>query len=74
VSEVARSPARAKRWTRLQYERLVDNTLEVYRDPEANPDSPYGWHYGSAVTLSAGDHVRPLSVPHGEIHVADLLP
>jgi Uma2 family endonuclease len=53
---------------------LVDNILEVYRDPEANPDSPYGWHYGSTVTLSAGDHVRPLSVPNAEIPVADLLP
>jgi len=53
---------------------LVDNILEVYRDPEANPDSPYGWHYGSTVTLSAGDHVRPLSVPNAEIRVADLLP
>jgi Uma2 family endonuclease len=53
---------------------LVDNTLEVYRDPEANPDSPYGWHYRSALTLSAGDRVRPLSVPNAEIRVADLLP
>ena len=53
---------------------LVNNTLEVYRDPESNPDSPYGWHYGSALTLSAGDRVRPLSVPNAEILVADLLP
>jgi len=53
---------------------LVDNTLEVYRGPEAHPDSLYGWHYGSAVTLSVGDHVKPLSVPNAEIRVADLLP
>jgi Uma2 family endonuclease len=53
---------------------LVDNTLEVYRDPQANPVSPYGWRYGSALTLSAGDRVRPLSVQHAEIRVADLLP
>ena len=53
---------------------LVDNTLEVYRDPRANPDSPYGWHYGSVLTLSASDRVRPLSVPNAEIRVADLLP
>ena len=51
---------------------LVDNILE--RDPEANPDSPYGWRYGSVLTLSAGDRVRPLAVPNVEIRVADLLP
>jgi Uma2 family endonuclease len=53
---------------------LPDRMLEVYRDPETNPDSPYRWHYGSALTLSAGDRVRPLSVPNAEILVADLLP
>ena len=53
---------------------LVDNTLEVYRGPEANPDSPYGWRYGSVLTLNAGDRVRPLAVPNAEILVADLLP
>jgi Uma2 family endonuclease len=53
---------------------LVDNTLEVYRDPQANRDSPHGWRYGSALTLSAGDRVRPNSAPTGEILVADLLP
>jgi hypothetical protein len=46
----------------------------VYRDPEADPDSPYGWRYGSALTLRASDRVRPLSVPNAEILVADLLP
>lgn len=53
---------------------LVDNILEVYGGPEADPNSPYGWRYGSVLTLSAGDRVRPLSVPNAEIRVADLLP
>ena len=53
---------------------LIDKTLEVYRDPETNPDSPYGWHYGSARTLSADDRVRPLSAKNAEIPVADLFP
>jgi Uma2 family endonuclease len=53
---------------------LVDNVLEVYRDPEANLDSPYGWRYGSALTLRPGDRVRPLSAPNAEILIADLLP
>ena len=53
---------------------LADNALEVYRDPETDPGSPYGWRYGSALALSADDRVRPLSVPNAEILVADLLP
>jgi Uma2 family endonuclease len=53
---------------------LVDQVLEVHRNPEAHGDSPYGWHYGSAMILRAGDTVRPLSAPNAEILVADLLP
>jgi Uma2 family endonuclease len=53
---------------------LIDHVLEVYRDPEVNPDSPYGWRYGSALTLRAGDRVSPLSAPSAEVLVADLLP
>jgi len=53
---------------------LVDNVLEVYRLPEADPDSPYGWRYQSAVTLRTGDRVSPLSAPSAVILVADLLP
>jgi Uma2 family endonuclease len=53
---------------------LVDSVLEVYREPEATPDSAHGWRYGSALTLRTGDRVRPLSVPNAEILVADLLP
>ena len=53
---------------------LADHVLEVYREPEAHPASPHGWRYGSVVTLSARDRVRPLAVPNAEIHVADLLP
>ena len=26
---------------------LVDNVLEVYRDPERDPGAPYGWRYRS---------------------------
>jgi Uma2 family endonuclease len=71
-----------KRWTRLARAGvadywivdLVDQVLEVYRVLDTAPDSPYGWRYGSAVTLRPGDRVRPLSAPHAEIPVADLLP
>ena len=34
---------------------LVDHVLEVYRDPEAAPASPYGWRYASRdVTTRCG--------------------
>jgi Uma2 family endonuclease len=53
---------------------LVDHVLEVYQVPDADPHSPYGWHYRFTVTLRPGDRVRPLSAPNAEILVADLLP
>jgi Uma2 family endonuclease len=52
---------------------LVDNVLEVYRGPQASPDAPYGWHYGSTTTLRRGDAVAPLALPHRSIPVSDLL-
>jgi len=52
---------------------LVDNVLEVYRDPVADPDRPYGWRYGSALTLRAGDLVAPLAAPATPVAAADLL-
>jgi len=48
--------------------------LEVYRLPEADPDSPYGWRYQSAATLRTGGRVSPVSAPTAVILVADLLP
>ena len=53
---------------------LLDNVLEVYRDPVADPDSSYGWRYGSALTLRAGDRVTPLAAPATPVAAADLLP
>jgi Uma2 family endonuclease len=53
---------------------LVDRVLEVYRSPGADVEAPYGWRYASALTLGHRDRVRPLSAPHAEIPVADLLP
>ncbi len=52
---------------------LVDNVLEVYRDPRADPDAHHGWHYGSAMTLRGGDVVTPLARPNRTIPVSDLL-
>ena len=53
---------------------LVDNVLEVYRDPVADTAWPHGWRYVSAVTLRTGDAVAPLASPGRPIAVGDLLP
>ena len=53
---------------------LVDHVLEVYRHPEIEAAAPYGWRYATALTLGHRDRVRPLSAPHAEMLVADLLP
>jgi Uma2 family endonuclease len=53
---------------------LVDHLLEIYRDPEAAPASPYGWRYASVTTLRRGDVVTPLAAPRSRVAVADLLP
>ena len=53
---------------------LVDQVLEVYRDPVATPASPYVWHYASVTTLRGGDVVTPLAAPRSRVPVADLLP
>ncbi len=52
---------------------LVDSVLEVYREPQADPDAPYGWRYGSTTTLRRGDTVTPLTLLHWNIPVSDLL-
>ncbi len=53
---------------------IVDRVLEVYRQPAADPDAPFGWRYGMPQTLSAGAVIVPLAAPHAQIAVTDLLP
>lgn len=53
---------------------LVDGTLEVYRDPAADPSTAHGWGYRSATTLRAGDEVTPVAAAGAPIPVAELLP
>jgi Uma2 family endonuclease len=53
---------------------LVDNVLEVYRDPRADPAALHGWRYGSTAILRAGDVVVPLALSDRTIPVSDLLP
>jgi Uma2 family endonuclease len=52
---------------------LVDRVLEVYRQPVADPASPFGWRYASLRVLQASARVTPLATPTAVL-VADLLP
>ena len=53
---------------------LVDNILEVYRDPIVDSSAPFGWRYGSIFRLGARDFVSPLAAHQTRVAVADLLP
>lgn len=53
---------------------LLNNALEVYRDPQADLNAPHGWQYGSVTLLRVGDVVTPLALPNRNIPVLDLLP
>ena len=53
---------------------LVDQVLEVRRDPVAAPKARYGHRYATTIVLRGGEHVSPLAAPHATIPVSDLLP
>jgi Uma2 family endonuclease len=53
---------------------LVDRVLEIYREPAAAGEAPFGWRYGQIQTLRSGDSVSALALPSTRIAVADLLP
>ena len=53
---------------------LPDRRLEVYRDPRPDPAAPFGWRYGTPLTLGPDDRVAPLAAPAASVTVADLLP
>jgi Uma2 family endonuclease len=53
---------------------LAERKLEVYRSPEQDEAQPFGWRYGAAQILSAGDSISPLAQPNAKIAVSDLLP
>jgi Uma2 family endonuclease len=53
---------------------LVDQVLEVHRDPARLATRPRRWGYRTIQTLGAGDAVAPLAFPSAHIAVADLLP
>ncbi|MHB1422553.1 MAG: Uma2 family endonuclease [Gemmataceae bacterium] len=53
---------------------LVDNQLEVRRDPRPDPSQHYGHGYASAAILVPPAVVNPLAAPQVSLAVADLLP
>jgi len=53
---------------------LVDEALEVYRDPVRAPSGHGGWKYDSVGLLRRNAVVTPLAAPRARIRVASLLP
>lgn len=53
---------------------LVDEVLEVYRDPGPDPTTAPGWRYRSAARLGRGDSVTLVSLSGMRLSVSDLLP
>lgn len=53
---------------------LVDNVLEVYREPVADRTAPFGWRYARPEVLGPEASAVPLAVPAARILVHDLLP
>lgn len=53
---------------------LVDETLEIYRQPALDRSAEFGWRYLDVQVLRPGAFVSPLSRPDVTIAVADLLP
>lgn len=53
---------------------LVDEVVEIYRQPVKAPSRRYGWKYGSVKLLKRGATVTPLAAPRSKVRVSDLLP
>ncbi|MBI3725898.1 Uma2 family endonuclease [bacterium] len=52
---------------------LVDDVLEVRRDPRPSPRAKHGWAHRSTKTIKLSGAVSPLAVPAARIKVADFL-
>jgi Uma2 family endonuclease len=53
---------------------LVDNAVEVYRDPRPTVDTTHGWAYRSVDVLRPPAVLSPLAAPGAHLAIADLLP
>jgi Uma2 family endonuclease len=53
---------------------LIDNQLEIYRQPQAERTAQFGFSYGQKQVFKVGGVVSPLARPDAQIAVAHLLP
>ena len=53
---------------------LAEQSLEVHRDPGADPAAPFGWRYRSVEVLRSEAFVSPLALSSASIRVRDVLP
>jgi Uma2 family endonuclease len=53
---------------------LIDNLVEVRRNPVADPAAPFGWRYDSVSEFRPPQAIAPLARPDALIPVAELLP
>jgi Uma2 family endonuclease len=53
---------------------LIDEVLEVYREPVRAASARYGWEYDSVGLLGRDDLATPLAAPGARVNVASLLP
>ena len=53
---------------------LVDQVLEIHREPGPSSDTTGGWRYAAIERYGARDQVAPLARPTSFIVVADILP
>lgn len=53
---------------------LVDDQVEIYRDPNPDETAAFGWTYARAVVRKRGEYTDLLAAPGQSIDVARLLP
>lgn len=84
---MATYPTHTKRWTRAEYDRLIE--LGVFRtedrielisgelivaDPIPDPAAPFGWRYAHREIVGPSGRIASLAAPAAPAAVADLLP
>jgi Uma2 family endonuclease len=53
---------------------LVEERIEIYREPAPSSEALHGWAYRAVQHLSAGEKIIPLAAPDAKINISDLLP
>jgi hypothetical protein len=53
---------------------LRDDQIEIFRTPILDASAPFGYAYGSKITLKAGQTISALAKADSVIEVIDLLP